>query len=128
MYQSMYLRCTLLRLWAGDLCLAKDHVVCHNVAPESPTSGQNKTIKFSLTTAFSISNNKHNLSFLYCGLSQDESKLQLKVAEGDGEGVEWVLYYISSPRIQFYSYRASLMFVKFKISHKHTELKLVEIS
>lgn len=67
----------------GDLCLAKDHVVCHNVAPESPTSGQNNTMKYSLTTAFSNSN-KHNSSFLYCGLSQDESKLQLKVAAVEG--------------------------------------------
>lgn len=109
----------------GDLCLAKDHVVCHNVAPESPTSGQNNTIKYSLTTAFSNSN-KHNLSFLYCGQSQYESRLQLKVAEG--EGVEWGLHYIFSHRIQFCSYRASLLYVKFKISHEHTELKLIEIS
>jgi hypothetical protein len=68
----------------GDLCLAKDHI-CHNVALESPTSGQNNTIKYYLTTAFSNSG-KHNLSFLYCGLSQDESTLQSKVGEGGGVG------------------------------------------
>ena len=27
----------------GDLCLAKDHVVCYNAVLESPTNGQNIT-------------------------------------------------------------------------------------
>ena len=40
-------------------------------------------VKYYLTTAVSNSS-KHNLSFLYCGLSQDASKLQLKVGEGGG--------------------------------------------
>ena len=70
----------------GDLCLGKDHVVGLNVALESPASGQNNTIKYYLTTAFS-NNSKHNVSLLYCGLSQDGSKLQLVVGEGVGVGV-----------------------------------------
>jgi hypothetical protein len=109
----------------GDLCLAKDHVVSHNVALESPTGRQNSAMKYYLTTAVSNSS-KHYVSFVYCGLAQDESKLQLKVSEGGVVG--WRLYYIFCHRIQFCSYRVSLVDVKFKISHKHTDLKLFEIS
>lgn len=58
----------------GDLCLAKDHV-CHNVALESPTSGQNNTIKYYLTTAF-LNSSKH--TYRCCIVAYHKMKVRCK--------------------------------------------------